>query len=247
MKRFSRAASARPAIQRRRSPPTRWRMPRRRCTVPAGRARQRRTFGSGASYEACDAGHILGSSAVVVTERDGSQTIQPGVFGRRGPPQSGHHQGSRRHAPGGLSDHGEHLWGPAAQGSDGGCGQAGRRCQPHLPARRQDHRPGVRGGPDAAARAAAPRAVRSAAHSAHSDFRRQSAGDRSDQDLPQARRVLRRRDSRVSRERRGSVRVQLPALRAGGERFQGAERSARALHDHLRFGHVRRRAHPASP
>ena len=67
------------------------------------------------SYEAYDAGHILGSSCVVMYEESSGPPLRLTYSGRRGPAQSAHHPRSREDAAHRLPDHGEHLRRPPPQ------------------------------------------------------------------------------------------------------------------------------------
>ena len=164
-----------------------------RCALPRAVPRSPTRL----SYEAYDAGHILGSSCVVLDEASERHAAAADLLRRRGPAQSADHPRSRNDAARRLPDHGEHLRRPPPQ-ARGACGQqTGRRGEPHRAAGRPDHRAGLRGGTHAATGAAAAPAVQREADSQHSDLCGQPAGAQCDPGASRSSRVLRRGDAPV--------------------------------------------------
>ena len=84
------------------------------------------------SYEAYDAGHILGSTAMLLHYHENGKRIRLVFSGDVGRPNLAIIRDPGQHAAGRLPDHGEHLRRPPAQGRGHGVRQARRHRQPHL-------------------------------------------------------------------------------------------------------------------
>ena len=114
------------------------------------------TVDAGFTSTTFDAGHMLGSTCVMIEAREKGQATKllfSGDVGRKG---LADYQRPGEGPAGGLSDHGEHVWEPAAPAHRAGEEQAGEPGEPDGAAWRAHRDAGVCSGADAAGRAPAP-------------------------------------------------------------------------------------------
>ena len=71
-------------------------------------------IGPGVVYQSFEAGHIFGSTTMLLELESGGQKVRLGFTGDLGRPGLAHHSRSRAAAAGRLPDHGKHLWQPGS-------------------------------------------------------------------------------------------------------------------------------------
>ena len=170
----------------------------------------------GLNYTSYDAGHILGSSFVVLHEASNGSSVRLGFSGDIGRPNLPIIRDPESMPPADYlimeSTYGGRLHKNVGHVVNKLADVVNRTAA----ARRTHHRAGLRRGPHPAARAPAAPARQREAHPQHPDFRRQPAGVERHRGPPRPPRVLRRRDPRVPVAPRGPFRLRAPAVRPRG-------------------------------